>query len=69
MQICKLVNDIIASNDKYGAAQSWAGGPFQAWVSSSCGIQTAPHPSGAELFAFAGTCVWLRQGFTPLSLI
>ena len=68
MQICKLVNDIIASNDKYGAAQSWAGRPFQAWVSSCCGIHTAPHPSGAELFAFAGMRVWLRQGFTPLSL-
>lgn len=25
MQICELANDIIASNDKYGAAQSWAG--------------------------------------------
>lgn len=43
MQICKLANDIIATNDKYGAAQSWAGRPFQAWVSSCCGIQTAPH--------------------------
>lgn len=74
MQIYKLVNDIIASNDRYGAAQSWARKPFQAWVSSCCGIQTAPHPRGAELFpfaelfAFAGVYLWLRWGFIPLSL-
>ena len=68
MQICKLVNDIIASNDKYGAARIWAGRLFQAWVSPCCGIQTAPHLSGAGLSAFAGMCEWLRQGFAPLSL-
>lgn len=65
MQICKLVNDIIASNDKYGAAQSEAGRPFQAWVSSHCGFQTACHPTGAEVCAFAGMGAWLRWGFMP----
>lgn len=67
MQICKLVNDILASNDNILLHKAGMK-PFQAWISICCGIQTTPHPSGAELFACAGTRMWVRQGFTSLSL-
>lgn len=53
MQICKLVNDIIASNDNILLHKAGMK-PFQAWISLCCGIWTSPHPSGAELFACAG---------------